>query len=132
MYFRVYYPYHPLNGRRLRLLRRFEGPPAAIVTETEDGTELQVPAWMAMPGASEFELVDEPRIEVRGLTAMAALVRRWRSECSREAAGHPNDRAAGSGPGEAGSVGWKGPSDPESALAGGAGTEPAATGDGKR
>jgi hypothetical protein len=70
----VYYPFHPLQGRELRVTshpRNLEFP-VTVVDET--GFGLRIPAWMVAPEAAHYQLADQATLDTRTLRALAALL----------------------------------------------------------
>jgi hypothetical protein len=48
----VFYPFHPLHGYRLRVLRRPKKNDGAVVVVDPIGKRVKIPTWMLSPGAS--------------------------------------------------------------------------------
>jgi hypothetical protein len=52
----VFYPFHPLHGYRLRVLRRPEKNDGAVAVVDPVGRRLKIPTWMLSPAASRAEI----------------------------------------------------------------------------
>ncbi|HEY4959409.1 MAG TPA: hypothetical protein VII29_01010, partial [Terriglobales bacterium] len=46
----VFYPFHPLHGVTLRILRRPERGDGAVCVMDPAGRRLKIPIWMLLPG----------------------------------------------------------------------------------
>ena len=70
----VYYPFHPLHGRELRVTSRPRHPEFPITVVDEAGFSLRIPAWMVAPGAAHYQLADQATLDAQTLRALAALL----------------------------------------------------------
>lgn len=52
----VFYPFHPLHGYRLRVLRRPAKSDSAVTVVDPIGKRLKIPTWMLLPEASRAEI----------------------------------------------------------------------------
>ena len=71
---RIYYPFHPFAGHSLRIRERRKGPPATYTLETSGGECVNVPVWMTEESVAKLHLEDSPRLHVRKLLELAALI----------------------------------------------------------
>jgi len=70
----VYYPFHPLHGRELRVTSRPRYPEFPVTVVDEAGFNLRIPAWMVAPEAAHYQLADQATLDTRTLRALAALL----------------------------------------------------------
>jgi len=70
----VYYPFHPLNGLELDIVRKpRKGDGAATVADPE-GIHLKIPVWMVSPQAAQIELSEKAEISARALLELVHLL----------------------------------------------------------
>jgi len=71
----VQYPWHPLFGSKLRLVK-----PARVTNgeslhcETPDGIVLGIPRWMTQAGCCLSMKIGDPVVEVRALAELCTLL----------------------------------------------------------
>lgn len=53
---------------------RRKGPPATYTLETSSGESVNVPVWMTEESSASLQLTDNPRLHVRKLLELVALV----------------------------------------------------------
>ena len=70
----VYYPFHPLRGRELRVTSRPRHPGSPVTAVDEAGFGLRIPAWMVAPEAAHYQLAAHATLDARTLRALAALL----------------------------------------------------------
>ena len=70
----IYYPFHPMQGRELRVTSRSRNPELPVTVVDETGTGLRLPAWMVAPEAAHYHLADQATLDVQTLRALAALL----------------------------------------------------------
>jgi hypothetical protein len=70
----VYYPFHPLQGRELRVTSRPHNPELPVTVVDETGFGLRIPAWMVAPEAADYQLAAQATLATRTLRALAALL----------------------------------------------------------
>jgi len=70
----VYYPFHPLHGRELRVTSRPRNPVLPVTVVDEAGSVLRVPAWMLAPEAVHYQLAAQATLDAQTLRALAALL----------------------------------------------------------
>ena len=71
---RIYYPFHPLAGQSLRIRERRKGPPPTYTLEASSGECFNVPVWMTEESTAKLHLEDGPRLHVRKLLELVALI----------------------------------------------------------
>jgi hypothetical protein len=55
----VFYPFHPLHGYRLRVLRKPKKSDGAVAVVDPIGKRLKIPAWMLSPVAGKAEITSQ-------------------------------------------------------------------------
>ena len=70
----VYYPFHPLQGRELRVTSRPRNLELPVTVVDETGFGLRIPAWMVAPEAAHYQLTEQATLDTRTLRALAALL----------------------------------------------------------
>ena len=70
----VYYPFHPLHGRELRVTSRPRHPELPVTVVDEAGFGLRIPAWMVAPEAAHYQLAAQATLDAQTLRALAALL----------------------------------------------------------
>ena len=69
----VYYPFHPLCGRELRIFVAARSPDGAVTVEDVRRKRLKIPLWMVATNAGRFELTDAPTIDGHALLQLVEL-----------------------------------------------------------
>jgi hypothetical protein len=70
----VYYPFHPLHGRELRVASRPRNPVFPVTVVDKAGSGLRIPAWMLSPEAAHSQLAEQATLDAQTLRALAALL----------------------------------------------------------
>ena len=70
----IYYPFHPMQGRELRVTSRSRNPELPVTVVDETGTGLRLPAWMVAPEAAHYHLAEQATLAVQTLRALAAVL----------------------------------------------------------
>ena len=70
----MYYPFHPLRGRELRVTSRPRHPGSPVTVVDKAGFSLRLPAWMVAPEAAHYQLADQATLDAQTLRALAALL----------------------------------------------------------
>jgi hypothetical protein len=70
----IYYPFHPLHGRELRITSRSRNSEFPVTVVDEAGTGLRLPTWMLAPEAAYYQLAEQATLDIRTLRALAALL----------------------------------------------------------
>src|SRR6516164_1873021 len=70
----VFYPFHPLHGVTLRILRRPKRGDGAVCVMDPAGRRLKIPTWMLLPECSEITISQQPRLGKQALLSLASLI----------------------------------------------------------
>src|ERR1700745_1280987 len=70
----VFYPFHPLHGVTLRILRRSKRGDGAVCVIDPSGRRLKIPIWMLLPECAEITISQRPRLGKRALLSLASLI----------------------------------------------------------
>ena len=91
----VHYRFHPLAGRRARVVRvcrERHGTPVCV--PGPDGAPLAVPAWMTRPEAKLLGPRERPRLCLEALAAVRALVQASLPTAGGAPEGDPHETSA--------------------------------------
>src|SRR5271156_813079 len=69
----VFYPFHPLHGVILRVLRRPKRGDGAVCVMDPAGRQLKIPIWMLLPECAEITISQRPRLGKQALLSLASL-----------------------------------------------------------
>jgi len=70
----VFYPFHPLHGYRLRVLRRPKRDDGAVSVIDPAGKRLKIPVWMLSPGAANIKTTEQPLLSREVLLSLISLL----------------------------------------------------------
>src|SRR6202043_778432 len=70
----VFYPFHPLHGVTLRILRRPKRGDGAVCVMDPAGRRLKIPIWMLLPECAEITISQRPRLGTQALLSLASLI----------------------------------------------------------
>jgi len=70
----VFYPFHPLNGASLQILRRPERGDGAVCVIDPAGRRLKIPVWMLSRDCAEIKITDRPHLSKAALLSLASLI----------------------------------------------------------
>jgi hypothetical protein len=70
----VFYPFHPLHGLTLQILRRPERGDGAVCVMAPDGRRLKIPVWMLSRECAEIMISERPRLDKETLLYLASLI----------------------------------------------------------
>ena len=70
----VFYPFHPLHGVTLRILRRPERGDGAVCVMDPAGRRLKIPIWMLLPECAEIRISPRPHLGKKALLSLASLI----------------------------------------------------------
>ncbi len=70
----VLYPFHPLRGVTLRVLRRPERGDGAVCVVDPAGRRLKIPTWMLLPECAETTISQRPHLGKQVLLSLASLI----------------------------------------------------------
>jgi hypothetical protein len=71
---RVFYPFHPLHGYRLRVTRRPKRGEGAVSVIDPAGRRLKIPVWMICSDAAEIRVSDQAHLNGDALLKLASLI----------------------------------------------------------
>jgi hypothetical protein len=70
----VFYPYHPLHGYRLRVLRRPKRSDGAVSVLDAAGKRLKIPVWMLSPAAANVKATKQALLSLEALLNLTSLL----------------------------------------------------------
>ena len=70
----VFYPFHPLHGATLQILRRAKRGDGAVSTIDPTGRRLKIPVWMLLPECAEIKITEQPRLSKEALLSLTSLL----------------------------------------------------------
>ena len=70
----VYYPFHPLYGSTLQILRKPKRGDGAVSVVDRDGRRLKIPVWMLLPDCSAIKISDEVHLSRESLLSLMLLL----------------------------------------------------------
>src|SRR5215831_14874983 len=70
----VFYPFHPLHGVTLRILRRPKRGDGAVCVMDPAGRRLKIPIWMLLPECAEITISQRPHLGKQALLSLASLI----------------------------------------------------------
>ena len=70
----VFYPFHPLHGITLQILRRPKRGDGAVSVVDPAGRRLKIPVWMLSPDCAEIKTTDRPHLSEEALLTLTSLV----------------------------------------------------------
>ena len=70
----VFYPFHPLYGSTLRILRRPKRGDGAVSVIDRDGKRLKIPVWMLLPDCSVIKISEEVHLSRESLLSLMLLL----------------------------------------------------------
>jgi hypothetical protein len=109
----VFYPFHPLHGVTLRILRRPERGDGAVCVMDPAGRRLKIPIWMLLPECAEITISQRPHLGKQALLSLASLII---SQLDSKDPAHDNlrqTRVSGCEGGRRGGTSTSGPDDPK-------------------
>src|SRR6516162_9734627 len=71
---RVLYPFHPLHGASLQILRRPKREDGAVCVMDPAGRRLKIPVWMLLPECAEVKISQQPHLGKHALLSLASLI----------------------------------------------------------
>ena len=72
---RVFYPFHPLHGYSLRVLRRPKRGDGAVSVIDAVGKRLKIPVWMLSPEAAHCKISTQADLSRESLLSLASLLK---------------------------------------------------------
>ena len=70
----VFYPFHPLHGATLQIVRKPKRGDGAVSIIEPTGRRLKIPVWMLLPECAEIKITERPRLSKEALLSLAALL----------------------------------------------------------
>jgi hypothetical protein len=70
----VFYPFHPLHGHTLQILRRPERRDGAVSVMDPAGKRLKIPVWMLLPECAEIKISAQSYLSKQVLLSLASLI----------------------------------------------------------
>ena len=70
----VFYPFHPLHGASLQILRRPKRGDGAVCVLDPGGQRLKIPVWMLSRECAEIMISERPHLGKETLLSLASLV----------------------------------------------------------
>src|ERR1700730_9265776 len=70
----VFYPFHPLHGYRLRVLRRPKRGDGAVSIIDPAGKRLKIPVWMLSPAAANIKTTERALLSREALLSLTSLL----------------------------------------------------------
>jgi hypothetical protein len=71
---RVFYPFHPLHGTTLQVLRRPERGDGAVCVIDSAGKRLKIPIWMLTSDCAEIKVTEQLHLSKEALLSLAGLI----------------------------------------------------------
>ena len=69
----VFYPFHPLHGTALKILRWPKAGDGAVSVIDPVGRRLKIPVWMLSPCCAEIKITEQPHLSKEALLSLASL-----------------------------------------------------------
>ncbi len=73
----VFYPFHPLYGYNLRVLRRPKRGDGAVLVLDSAGKRLKIPVWMLLSSANSIIVTEQARLSKESLLNVTLLLEQW-------------------------------------------------------
>src|ERR1700680_2323366 len=70
----VFYPFHPLHGSTLQILRRPKRGDGAVCVIDRGGKRLKIPVWMLLPDCTAIKISDEVHLSKESLLSLMLLL----------------------------------------------------------
>jgi len=70
----VFYPFHPLHGATVQILRRPERGDGAVSVMDRAGKRLKIPVWMLSPECARMVISEQARLSKEALLSLARLL----------------------------------------------------------
>ena len=71
----VFYPFHPLHGATLQIVRKPKRGDGAVSVIEPTGRRLKIPVWMLLPECAEIKISERPRLSKEALLSLTSLLR---------------------------------------------------------
>ena len=70
----VFYPFHPLHGATLQIVRKPKRGDGAVSIIDPTGRRLKIPVWMLLPECAEIKITERPRVSKEALLSLTLLL----------------------------------------------------------
>jgi hypothetical protein len=70
----VFYPFHPLHGVTLQIIRRPKRGDGAVSVIDATGRRLKIPVWMLLPDCGAIKITDRPHLNKQALLSLTSSV----------------------------------------------------------
>src|SRR6201996_4990260 len=70
----VFYPFHPLHGATLQILRRPKRGDGAVCVIDPAGRRLKIPVWMLLPECAGIRISRQPHLAKEALLSLASFI----------------------------------------------------------
>ncbi len=70
----IFYPFHPLNGVTLQVVRRPKRGDGAVSVIDPTGKRLKIPVWMLLPDCAEMRIAERPHLSKEALLCLTSLL----------------------------------------------------------
>jgi hypothetical protein len=70
----VFYPFHPLLGATLQIVRKPKRGDGAVSIIEPTGRRLKIPVWMLLPECAEIRIAERPRLSREALLSLTSLL----------------------------------------------------------
>jgi hypothetical protein len=70
----VFYPFHPLHGYRLQIIRRPKRGDGAVAVLDPVGKRLKIPTWMLSPSAANIKTTEQALLSTEALFSLSSLL----------------------------------------------------------
>ena len=70
----VFYPFHPLHGATLQIVRRPKRGDGAVSVIEPTGRRLKIPVWMLVPDCAEIKITERPHLSKEALLSLTSLL----------------------------------------------------------
>ena len=70
----VFYPFHPLHGATLQVVRRPKRGDGAVSVIDPTGRRLKIPVWMLLSDCVDTKLVEQPTLSKNALLSLMSLL----------------------------------------------------------
>src|ERR1700739_5016422 len=70
----VFYPFHPLHGATLQILRRPKRGDGAVCVSDPAGMRLKIPVWMLSRDCTEIKIAERAQLSKEALLSLASLI----------------------------------------------------------
>jgi len=71
---RIFYPFHPLHGLSLQVIRKPKRGDGAVSVKEPTGKRLKIPAWMLTPDSSDVQIAEQPVLSKEALLSLTSLI----------------------------------------------------------